>query len=188
MTIYKPLTEQQEQYLTHFLESDAVSDACLDFIAMHGFLTGTATGPEPLKDHHWLPFIFDTRPQFQSEKQHSEIEAIIKQLFMFIQRSLYLDEELHLPCASTVADVGYTNSLTDWCFGFMEAIGINEDNWFCDPSLTESIAELILPIGILSNQIADPALEHIILNNKKRQQMANNLTENVQNLYLLFRE
>jgi len=95
---------------------------------------------------------------------------------------------LQLPCPLTAATSDNNNALTDWCFGFLEAIGLDEECWFSDDSLAESVAECILPLGILSNQIVAPELEHIISDNKKRQQMANNLTENVQNLYLLFRE
>ena len=66
MTIYQPLSPQQIQQITQFLESDQVSDGCLDFIAMHGFLTGIATGPESLTDTSWYEFIFDDTPEFVS--------------------------------------------------------------------------------------------------------------------------
>jgi len=188
MTIYQPLSEQQKQLVSEFLDSDQVSEGCLDFVAMHGFLTGIATGPESLMESDWLAFLFNDRPDYHSKAQQTEIEAIIKQQAMVIQRAIYLGDELELPCPLTAASLGKTNQLSDWCFGFVEAIGIDEDSWFADPESVDAVAELILPAGILSDQFVDPELEHLSTDAETRQQMADNLIENIQDLYLLFRE
>ncbi|RLA00755.1 MAG: hypothetical protein DRQ47_09060 [Gammaproteobacteria bacterium] len=188
MTIAQPLTKEQKQQLSEFLDSDQVAPGCLDFIAMHGFITGISTGPESLISSDWLEFLFDGTPDYHSKKQQSTIEAFIQQQALLIQRALYLGDDLELPCSVVASTEGETNPLSDWCFGFMEAIAVNEDLWFADPDLIEAIAELILPVGILSNQFNEPELKHLIKDNDARQQMANSLIENIQNLYLLFRE
>ncbi len=188
MNIINPLSEQQKQQLAGFLESESVSNGCLDYNAMHGLLTGVAAGPESLNEQDWLSFLFDSKPKYQSPAQQEEIEASINQLAIFIQRNLYLDEDLAIPVSMTAAKNGDNNPLTDWCFGFLEAINLDENGWFIDESISDSVAELILPMGILSNQMHDPELDHLTKNNKIRQQMAGNILENVQNLYLLFRE
>ena len=188
MTITQPLNTQQIDLIVDFLESEQVAEGCLDFIAMHGFLTGLATGPEGLLTQDWKHYLFDGEPEYQSAEQREEIEAIINQQALLIQRALYLGETLELPCDLTVSTEGEANQLTDWCFGFIEALGIDENLWFSDEELTESIAELILPAGILSEQFSDPELEHLFNDNDARQEMANSLIENIQNLYLLYRE
>jgi len=188
MTITQALSTEQIKQLTEFLESDCVEQGCLDYIAMHGFLTGLATGPESLLDNDWLEFLFDGTPQYQSKAQQQNIEALLKQQSLIIQRSLYLGDALELPCSLTAASVNSTNDLTDWCFGFIEAIAVDEDAWFDGEELTEAVAELILPAGLLSGQFDDPELEHLIANQDDRQELVDSLIENIQNLYLVFRE
>lgn len=188
MNIINPLSENQIKLLTDFLESDSVSNGCLDYNAVHGLLTGVAAGPESLNEKDWMSFLFDSKPQYQSAEQQEEIEAIINQLASFIQRNLYLNDDIALPIPLSAAKSGHTNSLTDWCYGFLEAVNLDEDSWFSDNSISDSIAELILPMGILSNQMLEPEIEHLTTNNNIRQQMAGNIIENVQNLYLLYRE
>jgi hypothetical protein len=40
----------------------------------------------------------------------------------------------------------------------------------------------------LSGQFDDPDLEHLIANDDQRQELVDSLIENIQNLYLVFRE
>jgi uncharacterized protein len=188
MTIIQPLTTEQIDQLTEFLESDFVEQGCLDYIAMHGFLTGLATGPESLLDSDWMEFLFDGTPDYQSEEQQLTIESLLNQQALIIQRSLYLGDSIDLPCALTTSEDNTANDLTDWCFGFIEAIAVDEDAWFNGEELSEAVAELILPAGLLSGQFDDPDLEHLIANEEQRQELVDSLIENIQNLYLVFRE
>jgi uncharacterized protein len=188
MTIIHPLTDEEIDQLTEFLESDFVEEGCLDYIAMHGFLTGLATGPESLLDSNWMEFLFDGTPHYQSEEQQLTIESLLKRQATIIQRSLYLGDSLDLPCALTTSENNTTNDLTDWCFGFIEAIAVDEDSWFAGEELSEAVAELILPAGLLSGQFDAPELEHLIADEEQRQELVDSLIENIQNLYLVFRE
>ena len=188
MSIFSPLSPIQELRLREFLSSTHVSDGCLDYVALHGFLTGIATGPESLIETDWLKFIFDTNPNYHSKSQQLEIEELINQLSMFLRRSLYLGEDILLPCALSPSIPGESNELTDWCFGFIESIAVDEDTWFSNSDITESISELILPVGVLSGQFIDPEISHLTDDPNTRNKMAEDLVENIQNLYLLFRE
>lgn len=188
MTLYQPLTKQQTEQLKSFLKSDSVDEGCLDFTAAHGFLTGMAAGPESLVECNWMEFLFDGQPDYASEQEKLTIEALLEQQANLIQRSLYLGEELEIPCQLTASAPGETNDLSDWCFGFIEAIAIDEDSWFPNDEMTEAVAELILPMSLLSDQFDDPELEHLTSNKGERQKLANSLVDNIQNLYLLFRE
>ena len=188
MTIIQPLTAEQIDQLTEFLESDFVEQGCLDYIAMHGFLTGLATGPESLLDSDWMEFLFDGTPEYQSEEQQLTIESLLNQQALIIQRSLYLGDSLDLPWALTTSETDETTELTDWCFGFIEAIAVNEDAWLDGEELSEAVAELILPVGLLSGQFDDPDLEHLTSDEDQRQDLVDSLVENIQNLYLVFRE
>jgi len=183
-----PLSDDQIFTLEDFFQSDAVSEGCFDFIALHGFLTGLATGDESLVEENWLSFIFDGEPDYQDQEQQQEIEKLIHQQAKFIQRNLYLGEDFEIPCEIFASTFDETNDLTDWCFGFLEAIALNEELWFADKKRSETVAELILPMGILSEQFIEPELEHLYANQKERQQLADSIISNIQNLYLLFRE
>ena len=188
MTIIQPLTSEQIDQLTEFLESDFVEEGCLDYIAMHGFLTGIATGPESLLSSNWMDFLFDGTPHYESEEQQQKIESLLNQQALIIQRSLYLGDALEIPCSLTAPENNSTNELTDWCFGFIEAIAVDEEAWFAGDEISEAVAELILPAGLLSGQFDDPELEHLVSNQQNRQELVDSLTDNIQNLYLVFRE
>ncbi len=188
MSISQPLSAAKIKVLEEFFHSDSVNEGCFDYLALHGFLTGLAAGHEALLDEDWMSFIFDGQAEYQNKNQQQEIESTIHQLATYIQRSLYLGEDLELPCSLEAAEDNETNELTDWCFGFIEAIALNEDAWFSDDTKSDSIAELILPMGLLSEQFADPDLEHLMNDEDARQELADSIIENIQNLFLLFRE
>jgi len=183
-----PLTETDFDTLEEFFHSDYVGEGCFDTLALHGFLTGLATGEESLLNEDWLTFIFDGEPDYSDEEQQQLIEGLIKQLAQTIQRNLYLGEDLEIPCEILASEIGEANELTDWCFGFIESIGLNEELWFPNDEISEAVAELILPMGLLSEQFTEPELEHLISDDEKRQQLAGAIIPNIQNLYLFFRE
>lgn len=182
------ISPQTEDRLTSYLNSEIVPEGSLDFVACHGFLTAMAVYDDIFVAKEVLPVITDTQPEFESSAQKKAVHTALEDLFTHINRGLYLGGELSLPMTLSPPILSQTNDLSDWCFGFMEAVAVFEDDWFSSPSLTDPIAELILPIVIFSEPHIDPELAHLVKNDNARKQLAEEIPENLQQLYLLFRD
>ena len=61
--------------------------------------------------------------------EQQRIEQAIDKLFLSISRNLYLGDLIDFPHSLKPAKTNQANELTDWCFGFMEAVGVNEELW-----------------------------------------------------------
>lgn len=177
-----------ENQLNNYLNSDSVPEGSLDYLACHGFLTAMAVYDDVFVCQEILPIITDTTPEFDSSEQQEVIESALDSLFIAISRGLYLGEDFTLPMSLKPPKTSQTNDLTDWCFGFMEAVAVFEDDWFSSQATIDQIAELILPITVFSEPHVDPDLAHLVKNEQSRTRLAAEIPENLQQLYLLFRD
>ena len=165
-----------------------MSAGCLDYVACHGFVTALAIRYDQFDANQLLSLVIDGEPTFQSSDEKDTTETAIQALFIAISRHLYLGDSLPFPHQFKAPKAGETNEMTDWCFGFMEAISATEDDWFSGSFATEAIAELILPISVFSEPYIDPELAHLVKTDKARTALIAEIPENLQQLYLLFRE
>ena len=182
------ISSEAQATLSDYLISDLAPEGCLDYLACHGFLTALAVREDNFDCQAILPIIIDAQPQFLTSKQQSEIESALTDLFNSISRMLYLGDEVELPMSLKPAKNSHSNDLTDWCFGFMEAIAVFEDDWFTVQTDIEPIADLILPITVFSEPHVDPELAHLVKTDQARQSLVSAIPENIQQLYLLFRD
>ena len=53
-----PLSNAEIRELDIFLMSDATPDECMDIVALDGFLTALAIGPELVSPSVWLPLVW----------------------------------------------------------------------------------------------------------------------------------
>lgn len=180
--------QDQYQKLNTYLTSDASSEGCLDYIASHGFLTAMAIISDDIDVLGAIEIILDEEPVFQSASEQSDIELAISALHKQISRQLYLGEEFELPARLEPSKPGQTNELTDWCFGFMEGVGVVEDDWFNAEHDPDAVADLLMPFIIFSEPHVDPELKHLVESNRQRNNMAGEIPDNLQQLYLLFRD
>ncbi len=182
------MSESEQELLSNYLNSESTSAGCLDYIACHGFMTAMAVRLDECKVKQLLRFIVDGEPSYQSSDEKHAIEHALEGLFLSLSRQLYLGEDLDLPHDCRPAKLNQTNELTDWCFGFMEAVGAYEPQWFSSNFPIEAVAELLLPISIFSEPHVEPGLAHLVQTDKARYQLATEIPENLQQLYLLFRD
>ena len=182
------MSDNSQDLLANYLNSEATSAGCLDYIACHGFITAVALRDDDYKVKELLQIIVDGEPSYQSSDEKQAVEEALQQLFVSLSRQLYLGESIDLPHDLTPARQNQTNDLTDWCFGFMEAVGAYEEHWFESNYPMESVAELLLPISIFSEPHVEPGLAHLVQSDKARYALAAEIPENLQQLYLLFRD
>lgn len=188
MSNSEQLTEQEITTIEDFLTSDRVPEGCLDYIACHGFLTATSLITDTVNISDYLSYITDGDIQYDNDQQQTLISALLSQLQHHIHRQLYLGEDVDFPMVLELPRNNESNLLTDWCFGFMEAIGADEAHWFGSGHDESAIAELIIPITIFSEPHVDPELLHLVKDEDQREQLLELIPDNLQQLYLLFRD
>jgi len=90
---------------------------------------------------------------------------------------------LTLPC-ELIVDHEDSNELNDWCVGFMEGLFLDEDAWYAEHE--EDIADMTLPMVVLSELIEDEDLAQIRQDQRIINEMAKQIPELITSLYLLF--
>lgn len=170
------LSHEQQTTLFDFLDSDA-NEHGLDAVASHGFLTALTVGPRGHLDATALAALFDGQPV--SDAVHDLLQAWQKS----IHAALYHGERLQLPCELRV-EVDTSTALNDWCAGFMEGLFLDEDAWYRDHE--DDVADMTLPMVVLSELIEDDDLQTIRRDQRLIRDMARELPELVTALYLLY--
>ena len=181
------LKSEDIEYFANFLASPDIPSGSLDYIAAHGYLCASAIISDDLDSKLCLYRIADDNVQFNSASQKQKLIDIIATFHLYLVRQFYLGEDIDFPMPIQASENEQTNPLTDWCFGFMEAVGDEEDLWFGGQD-EEQVAELILPISILSEPYTEPELMHLTDSPKKKQRLASDIPDCLQELYLLFRD
>lgn len=168
------------QLLQDFLDIDENS---LDFVATHGFLTALTVGPDAPAPDVWLPALFDGQPVSADAATASDISAALIAWHKEIHATLYHGQPLELPCELTLKATESTD-LNDWCMGFMEGMFLKEASWY--DSDEDYVADLTLPMVVLSDLIDDPELQHIRRDVKLTRELAQQIPDVLTELYLHF--
>lgn len=164
------------QTLIDYLDGDDNQHG-LDFAATHGFLCAVAVGPV---QKNWQNDLFDG-------KVSQVPKAIVQQIELWLQHlqaTLANEELIEFPFEIEEADVD--SSLGDWSVGFVDAMFLNEEQWFVD-ELEESIVELTLPMMVFSGiDEEDPQMESFRRNGQLMDELAEEIPENLTEIYLLY--
>lgn len=172
--------------LEDFLACEAVPETCYDYIQSHGFLTALSVGPSLPATEVWLAEIFDGEPRYESADERADIEAALQLLLESLGRDLYSGEQLSLPCALNLGMKPSQAPLRGWALGFMEGVGLQEDQWFADAE--EEVGGLLLPIVVAAGLFDDPELQKLTRDPKQTNALLKQIPDNLSELYLLFRE
>lgn len=169
------LPESTLRRLEAFLDSDE-NEHGLDFQGTHGFLCAVTVGPAR-EAAQWLDALFEG---CAPDALTADLMAWQKSL----HATLYHEKTLELPCPLQVASGKDGNELTDWCTGFMEGIFSDEVAWYSrDENL---VAELTLPMVVISGLVEDPELDHMRRQPKLMMQLARQIPEILTEIYLFF--
>jgi uncharacterized protein len=164
-----PLSNEEIHELDIFLMSDATPDECMDIVALDGFLTALAIGPELVSPSVWLPLVWGGEKElvFESSAQAGRIFGILMRRFNDICRMFGENATGFEPLLYTREVDGETEWIgEDWCAGFMEAVVLDFDDW--QPLFDDKAGcALLAPILTLGTEIgweeldasADPEAE-----------------------------
>ena len=162
--------------LSEYLDGDQ-NEHGLDFAATHGFLCAIAVGP---KFDKWLDELFDNN----QKKVPAEIITQVQAWLESIRQSLANEEGITFPFEIEEADT--ESSLGDWRVGFVDAMFLNEDAWFTE-EFEEQLVDLTLPIMVFSGiDDEDPQMETFRRNGQLMDELAEEIPENLNELYLMY--
>ncbi|HET8731885.1 MAG TPA: YecA family protein [Moraxellaceae bacterium] len=176
------LPAETRQRLMDFLDSDENPEG-LDFVATHGFLSALTVGPDTPATADWIRELFDGQPVCADATRAAQITADLEAWRKEIHATLYHGQSLRLPCPLTLKATESTE-LNDWCAGFMEGMFMKEASWYdADEDL---VADLTLPMVVLSDLIDDPELQHLRRDQKLVRDLAQQIPDVLTELYLHF--
>lgn len=168
--------------LETFLDSEANAHG-LDFMGAHGFLTALTVGPRGTLDDDALAAFFEDEQPLPDAAASDALREQLRAWQKSIHAVLYHGSRLELPCTLT-AHPTEPNELSDWCVGFMEALFLDEDRWYGADE--DEIADLTLPMVVLSDLVDDPDLQVLRRDRKLLKDMTSQIPELITALYLLF--
>ena len=114
----------------------------------------------------------------------AEIITQIKLWLTSLQQNLANEEGIEFPFEIEEADV--ESSLGDWSVGFVDAMFLNEEARFT-PEFEDQLVDLTLPIMVFSGvDEEDPQMESFRRNGQLMDELAEEIPENLNELYLMY--
>lgn len=154
----------------------------LDPVAGHGFLCASVVG-KPLDN--WLSLFFEGNENKVPEAVLVSLAAWRDELIATLKN----EEPIELPFDDDdEVDLSDEGDIVAWCIGFVDAMYGNEDsNWFDDADTEEEVADLTLPMIVISG-IADDDEELLAMRDDEEMMitLVNSLEDNLTELFLLF--
>ena len=152
------LTDEEFDELDRFLMSSQCSDETMAMDALNGYLTAIAIGPVDVAPAQWLPRIWGPTPQdapkFRDAQQSARIHELLSRALEEIRVTFEVAPKDFEPLFSVHKFKG--KELLDaeaWCWGFLEAISLNEAAW--RPLRASSQAILLRAIDLLGAEEID---------------------------------
>lgn len=154
------LSDQEFDELDRFLMSAHCSDETMAMDALNGYLTAIAIGPVVIPPEQWVPRIWGPSPQdapkFRDAQQRARIHELLARALEDIRVTFEVAPKDFEPLFSVQKFKG--QELLDaeaWCWGFLEAISLNEAAW--QPLRESSQAILLRAIDLLGAEEIDEA-------------------------------
>jgi len=154
------LTDQEFDELDRFLMSAHCGDETMAMDALNGYLTAIAIGPVDIPPEQWLARIWGPTPQdapkFRDAQQSAQIHELLSRALEEIRVTFEVAPKDFEPLFSVHKFKG--KELLDaeaWCWGFLEAISLNEAAW--QPLRESSQSILLRAIDLLGAEEIDAA-------------------------------
>lgn len=176
-----PYTESRLDELEALLFDSEIDEDSFDLFGIHGLICAFVISPEEVSLSEQIRHITgdDTR---LSETKLELLRTAVSELTNHILAQVNAEQPIVLP--AEIYEDEY--ALTNWCAGFIEGFLINEKAWFKDQD-EPTVAGLLLPLMVHSDLFDDKDFEDIHNNDQLMAQMASELSDNLLDLYLLYR-
>jgi len=183
-----PLSDEELDELSQFLESDQVSDETLMIDALDGYLTAIAIGPTTLPAELWLSRLWgadeEYAPQFASPAEAQHIYQLIIRHYNAIITTLQGNPDAAAPLFETI--------LTDdneeyfdpemWAHGFMEGVNLGRQDW--QPLIDDDRGfEAIFPILVMGLDELPAEMESLVQTLEQRAELAEVIPEGIAWIY-----
>lgn len=167
--------------LFDYLSSEA-NEYGLDPVAAHGFLCASVVG-KPLPN--WVSVFFEGHENEVPAPVVEALEVWRNELIAALKN----EEPIELPFDDEEeVDLSDEGDIVAWCIGFVDGMyGDENSNWFDDDDTEEDVADLTLPMIVLSG-IADDDEELLAMRDDEEMMvdLVNSIEENLTELFLLF--
>ena len=165
--IFEPLSEEELEWLDHFLlyriEDDAdcedKDEGVLDVSELDGLLTAVVSGPVVVPPSRWIPVIWgDFQPVWESEQEFQSVLTLFMRHMNGITSLLMDQGDDFEPLYHERAVEGKTYTIVDeWCEGYMRGVALAAGAWDQD-SMEMKI--LLAPIAAFTEALDFYAHDH----------------------------
>ena len=176
------LNEKDWDVLSEYFLSDDIPENAMDLFELHGFMTALAILPKQLELSHWWPEVMGEEDAGVNEP----IAAMLKTMLQGIHDELDSGAGVELPVELMPDDEEEGELLHSWCLGFVEGQMLEDESWF-DEDIPR-VAALSLPIAALAGAMDEEDLGELMDSEASRQQLAEQIPDCLDELFLLFRE
>jgi|SRR5699024_3112679 len=154
------------------------ADASLTWVEVHGLITAMAVGPTVVEN--WE----DLCRQDDEPLPETIIESLGK-LLQLQASQIAAEDGLNLPCMLDPYEDQEGKDLASWCLGFMSGVAIGEEAWYPN-NKEDDVAQLLLPFVLIAGLDEDPELDELWQNTKLVREMAANIPNLLEELFLLY--
>ncbi|NCW85765.1 MAG: YecA family protein [Oxalobacteraceae bacterium] len=141
------LSDKEFDELDRFLMSSHCGDETMAMDALNGYLTAIAIGPVSIPAEQWLPRIWgptpEDAPKFRDAQQAARLHELLSRALQEIQVTFEVAPQDFEPLFSVHKVKG--KELLDaeaWCWGFLEAISLNEAAWQPLPARSAHVSRM----------------------------------------------
>lgn len=176
------LNEQQWEQMAAFFHAEETPESVMDLFELHGFMTALALLPEATERESWLVAVTDGG----DIEIPTDIIELMQAMLKGIAQELDSGEGVELPMELLPDDEEEGDLLRSWCLGFIEGQMLNEDKWFAEDG--DRVAALSLPMAAFSGAVDEEDLGQLLASPKQRKQLAQQIPDSLDELFLHFHE
>lgn len=174
------LSQAELNAVEDILFAEPWAESALDFFGLHGAVSASVVGPEPLSPDA-LFLIATGEEQLPGTGTPEAFITAVEKLTAAMSSALQMGETPELPEPD---DGDPVNALENWCAGFIDTFLKHEEQWLAQDE--QDAAELLVPMLALSGLFEDEDFNEVRASEKLSQAMADAIPDSLTDLYLLF--
>ncbi len=176
-----PFSEAQMDAIEEVLFDPDVTEESTDLFGIHGMVCACIVGPVSSELENLSGIILGLGVT-RSESAFETIDSAVSLCAEYFGRQLNEEQPIQLPTEIYDDEV----ALQNWCSGFLEVFLLHEKAWFTEQDEAK-VAALLLPIMAHSELFDDEDFEDIRKDDKLMAQMVSEISDNLLDLFLLYR-